>query len=69
MNEARGASTGAGARQVAPRKDKLQSLEDRTKRLSAVLRNAVLEMMLQWASQANLVEFNRLIDVVRSSPA
>ena len=37
---------------MAPRKDKLQSLEDRTKRLSGVLRNAVLEMMLQWASQA-----------------
>ncbi|CAE7723402.1 unnamed protein product [Symbiodinium sp. CCMP2456] len=52
LQRARGASTGAGARQVAPRKDKLQSLEDRTKRLSGVLRNAVLEMMLQWASQA-----------------
>ena len=51
--QARGSSNGAGARQVAPRPAKLQSLQDRLKMLSGVLRNAVLEMMLQWASQAH----------------
>ena len=61
--EARGSSTGAGARQVAPRPEKLEALEERARRLSGVLRNTILEMMLQWASQAHKATSQKLKDL------